>query len=342
MNQRLGSGGQPNRDMIVIGASAGGLQYLQLLVSDLSADLPAAVLIVQHIGTRSYLAEILARNSRLKVEPAVSGTSIEHGRVYVAVPGMHLLVHDGHLLLRRGPRENLTRPAIDPLFRSAACSYGARVIGVVLSGALNDGTAGLRAIKRCGGVTIVQDPDEAPFPDMPASALLHVEIDHRCPVGKMAGLLARLTAEPAGETPDIPPEIKLETAIAAMELSGMKAEDQLGRPSTFTCPECHGTLWEIADGDLIRYRCHVGHAYTGEAMLEAQSDNIEDMLWDLLRTHRERAVLARRIAERELSNELSAQLNERARGYEEDAEIVERLIQSRGKSVPTSNEDDRG
>lgn len=338
-----GNGGRrANRDLIVVGASAGGLQYLQVLVRDLPADLPAAVLIVQHIGARSYLPEILGRGSRLEVEAAASGKPVEHGRIHVAVPGMHLLVHDGHLLLRRGPRENLVRPAIDPLFRSAACSFGARVIGVVLTGLLNDGTAGLRAIKRCGGVTVVQDPTEAPFPDMPASALRHVDVDYRCPVAKMGALLARLAAEPAGETPDIPDDIKVETAIAAMELSDMKAADQLGRVSTFTCPECHGALWEIGDGDLIRYRCHVGHAYTSDAMLEAQSENIEDMLWDLLRSHRERAVLARRLAERERSNALAAQLKERARGYEEDAEIVERLIESRGKLVPAAGEDDAG
>jgi two-component system chemotaxis response regulator CheB len=342
MNEGGGVARWPNRDLIVVGASAGGLQYLQELLRDLPPDLPAAILIVQHVGARSYLTEILGRESRLKVELAASGTPIEHGHVYVAMPGKHLLVHDGHLLLRRGPRENLVRPAIDPLFRSAACSYGARVIGVILSGALNDGTAGLRAIKRCGGVAVVQDPAEAPVPDMPASALLHVAIDHRCPVAKMGALLARLTSEPAGETPAIPVEIKLEAAIAAMELSGMRAEDQLGRPSTFTCPECHGTLWEIADGDLIRYRCHVGHAYTGEAMLEAQSDNIEDMLWDLLRSHRERAVLARRLAEKERSNHLAAQMNERAQGYEEDAEIVEQLIRSRGVAVPNGGKDDAG
>jgi two-component system chemotaxis response regulator CheB len=234
------------------------------------------------------------------------------------------------------------RPAIDPLFRTAACSHGARVIGVILSGALNDGTAGLRAIKRCGGIAVVQDPAEAPFPDMPASALAHVAVDHRCPVAKIAALLARLAAEPAGETPDIPSDIKLEAAIAATELSGMRADDQLGDPSHFTCPECHGTLWEIVDGDLIRYRCHVGHAYTGEAMLEAQSDKIEDTLWDLLRSHRERAVLARRLAAKERSNELATQLNERARGYEEDAEIMERLIKSRGLAVAPVADGDAG
>jgi two-component system chemotaxis response regulator CheB len=331
-----------NHDLIAVGASAGGMEYLRGLSRALPADLPAAVLVVQHIGRTSYLAEILNRESALPVAPAESGKRIDQGHIYVAVPGMHLLVHDDHMLLRRGPRENLARPAVDALFRSAACSFGSRVIGVVLSGALNDGTAGLRAIKRCGGIAVVQDPAEAPFPDMPASALQHVEIDHRCPVAKMGALLARLTSEPAGETPAIPAEIKLEAAIAAMELSGMRAEDQLGRPSTFTCPECHGTLWEIADGDLIRYRCHVGHAYTGEAMLEAQSDNIEDMLWDVLRTHRERAVLARRLAEKEVSNRLAAQMNEWARGYEEDAEIVEQLIRSRGVTVPNGGKDDAG
>lgn len=319
-----------NRDLIAVGASAGGLQYLRCLIRELPADFPASVLIVQHLGPRSYLAGILARDSALPVLAAESGQTIEHGHVYVAVPGMHMLVHDSHLLLRRGPRENLARPAIDPLFRSAACSFGSRVIGVVLSGALNDGTAGLRAIKRCGGLAVVQDPVEAPFPDMPASALRHAAVDHCLSVAGMGALLAQLAAEPAGTTPDIPLEIRMEAGIAALELSGMGSQEQLGEKSPFTCPECHGTLWEIPDGNLVRYRCHVGHADTGEAMLEAQSENIERMLWDVMRSHRDRATLARRLAEQERSNELAARLQQRARGYEEDAQIMERLIYRRG------------
>lgn len=320
----------PRHDLIAIGTSAGGLDCLMNLTRNLPADLPAAVLIVQHVGARSYLAEILGREASLPVISAESGMPIEAGRVYVGVPQLHLLIHDGHILLRRGPRENLSRPAIDPLFRSAACSYGARVIGVVLSGTLNDGTAGLLAIKRCGGCAVVQDPADAPFPQMPASAISHVAVDHVVRMAEMPALLARLVAEPPGLAPDIPLEIRLEAGIAALELAGMATEQQLGEQSPFTCPECHGALWEIEDKNFIRYRCHVGHAYTLNAVLEAQSDNIERMLWDALRTHRDRANLARRLAERERSNENAARLRQRAREYEEDAAIMERLIYRRG------------
>jgi two-component system chemotaxis response regulator CheB len=328
-------------DLIVVGTSAGGLQALQSLLRGLPAALRAAVLVVQHVGASSLLAEILARSGELPVKAAKSGEDINPGQVYVAVPGMHLLVHDRHLLLRRGPRENLARPAIDPLFRSAACSHGARVIGVILSGALNDGTAGLRAIKRCGGIAVVQDPADAPFPDMPESALRHVDVDYCVPVSEMGALLARLAAEPAAKTPEIPMDIRLETAIAAQELSSMDTEDYLGKPAPFTCPECHGSLWEITDGSIVRYRCHVGHAYTGETMLAAQADDIEKMLWSVMRSHRERAELARRLAEREGSNRLAAQFRKRGQEYEEDAEIVHKLIQSRNVStVPDSTGDD--
>jgi chemotaxis response regulator CheB len=190
-------------DIVVIGASAGGLQPLQRLLADLPADLPAAVFIVLHIGATSHLAEVLDRIATVPVLRAKSGQPIEPGRIYVAVPGVHLLLHDQHILLRRGPRENLVRPAIDPLFRSAACTFGGRVIGVVLSGALNDGTAGLRAIKQCGGLAVVQQPNDAAVPDMPLSALAYAEIDHVAPVSRLGGLLARLVRQPAGETPTI-------------------------------------------------------------------------------------------------------------------------------------------
>jgi two-component system chemotaxis response regulator CheB len=189
-------------DIVVIGASAGGLQALQRLLSDLPANLPAAIFIVLHMGASSHLAQVLGRSAVLPVSPAKSGQPIERGRIYVAVPGVHLLLHDEHILLRRGPRENLARPAIDPLFRSAACAFGARVIGVVLSGSLNDGTAGLRAIKQCGGIAIVQDPMDAAVPDMPRSAQRYVDTDHTVPIDALGDLLVRLVREPAGETPD--------------------------------------------------------------------------------------------------------------------------------------------
>lgn len=328
------------RDIIVIGASAGGLRALEQLLADLPSNLTASIFIVLHVGAVSHLSEIFYRMAALPVLQARSGDEIEAGRIYVAVPGLHLLLHDHHILLRRGPRENLARPAVDPLFRSAACTFGARVIGVVLSGGLNDGTAGLRAIKRCGGIAVVQEPGDAAFPDMPLSALQNVEIDHVAPARALAGLLTRLTREIAGETPPIPLEIRLETAIAAQELSGMDTENQLGELSRFTCPECHGMLWEIDEGSLLRYRCHVGHAFTAAAMLHAQTTSAEEMLWSLMRVHQERAALARRMADEERARFRQAsaeELQARAQGYDEDAAIVRGLLRDHMAMLETSD-----
>jgi two-component system chemotaxis response regulator CheB len=317
-----------HRDIIVIGGSAGGLQSLERLLPDLPGDLPAAVFIVVHVGATSRLAEILDRAGSLPVVRAMSGQPIEMGRVYIAIPGFHLLLHDRHILLRRGPRENLARPAIDPLFRSAACTFGARTIGVVLSGDLNDGTAGLDAIKRCGGVAIVQDPADAAFPEMPWNALRHVDIDHVAPAGALAPLLIRLTREEPGATLPIAPEIRLETAIAAQELSGMDVEQSLRQPSRFNCPECQGALWEIDESSLL-YRRHVGHAYTAERALGAQTRHGQNLLSKLLHTHQEHAALARRMAQIESARcreVTAAALRQRAAEADEDAAIIRGLL----------------
>jgi two-component system chemotaxis response regulator CheB len=320
-------------DRIVIGASAGGVEALRLLIRDLPADIPAAVFIVMHVGRESQLAKVLARSGSLPVHEPRGGEDVENGQIYVAGPGAHLLLHDNHILRRRGPRENRTRPAIDPLFRSAAASFGGRVIGVILSGALNDGTAGLRAIKRCGGLAVVQDPADAAVPDMVLSALRSVEIDHTSGMADMAGLLTRLARQPAGPMPAVPLDIAIESAIAAQELSDVSIEDKLGTPSRLTCPECHGTLWEIEEGSMLRYRCHVGHAFTAETALSAKTEEIENVFGTLQRRHQERAALARRMAERERRWSrpgLADQLEARAREYEEDARLVRKLLRSGG------------
>jgi two-component system, chemotaxis family, protein-glutamate methylesterase/glutaminase len=324
--------GSQNRCVIVVGASAGGVEALKRLVADLPSDLTAAVFVVLHVGQTSYLAEILERAGPLSVANAKSGERFERRRIYVAPPGFHLLLHDDHMLLRRGPRENLARPAIDPLFRSAACSYGARVIGVLLSGSLSDGTAGLRAIKAVGGLAVIQDPQDAAVPEMVRNALRHVEIDHCVPVAAMGDLLAQLAAEPAGETRSIPPRVRLEAAVAAQEHSTMPNENRLGELSGFVCPECHGPLWEIEDGDMLRYRCHTGHAFTSDAMLEAQSAEADQILWSLLRAHQQRAEFAKRMAVREMNLhrlDLATKLQERSKEYEADAEVIERILESR-------------
>jgi two-component system chemotaxis response regulator CheB len=318
-----------SRDIVVIGASTGGIDALRVLVGDLPVDLPAAIFVVLHVGATSRLASILDRASAVPVVEAENGAAIERGRVHVAAPGRHLLLHDNHMLLRRGPRENHARPAIDPLFRSAAASFGGRVIGVVLSGALSDGTAGLRAIKRCRGLAVVQDPADADMAEMPQSALAHVDVDHVLPVAGMGGLLGKLVREPAASTPEIPLDIRLEAAIAAQELTGMKVDDMLGRPSRFTCPECHGALWEIEDGSLLRYRCHAGHAFTADAVAGAQGEEVDRLLDTLLRAQQERAGLARRMAEHEHRSgraSLADQLARRALNYDDGVRLLEALI----------------
>jgi two-component system chemotaxis response regulator CheB len=338
-----------NRWIIVIGASAGGIEPLRRIAGDLPPNLHAAVFVVLHVGQTSYLPEILDCTASLKTSEAVNGATFKPGNIYVAPPGFHLLLHDGHMMLRRGPRENLARPAIDPLFRTAALSYGARVIGVILSGALSDGTAGLRAIKAMGGLAVVQHPRDAAVPDMVQSVLRYVEVDHCMPAAQLGSLLGKLAAEPAGETLPAPPGVRLEAAVAAQEHSTMKNEDRLGELSVFTCPECHGPLWEIEDGEMLRYRCHTGHAFTPDAMMEAQSAEADEILWSLLRAHQQRAEFTQRMAEREKTRDrahLATQLSERAKEYEEDAAVIERILESRQGAVaengPTEGQSGKG
>jgi two-component system, chemotaxis family, protein-glutamate methylesterase/glutaminase len=329
-------------DIIAVGASSGGLDALRALVQGLPKDLPASIFIVMHVGIRSHLSEILQKLSTLPVVSAESGERFRPGNIYVARPGKHLLIHNGHILLRRGPRENMARPAVDPLFRTAAATCGGRVIGVVLSGALNDGTAGLMAVKRCGGLAVVQDPADASVPCMPQSALRRVPIDHVARAQDMGALLDRLSREPEGVTPEIPLDIRLEATLAAQEKGSMELEEKLGELSPFTCPECNGTLWEIKDGSILRYRCHVGHAYTAEAVLTARTAEVEKMLEGLVRSHQERAALVRRMAEQErnLQNDrLARMFEDRAKEYEEDAQVVQRMAHHLDETALTNGEE---
>jgi two-component system chemotaxis response regulator CheB len=321
-----------NHCVIVIGASAGGVEPLKKIVSDLPSELTAAVFVVLHVGPVSHLAGILDRSGPLSVSTAENGAHFKRGHIYVAPPNFHLLVHDDHILLRRGPRENLARPAIDPLFRSAALSFGPQAIGVILSGSLSDGSAGLRAIKTMGGLTVVQDPGDATVPAMINSAMRYVAIDYTAAVANMGKLLGKLADEQAGEKRPVPANLRLEAAIAAQEHSTMQEGERLGEISVFICPECHGPLWEIEDDDMVRYRCHTGHAFTSDAMMEAQALEADEILWSLLRAHQQRAEFTRRMAQRESKKNLpalAAQLTARAEEYTEDARVIERILERR-------------
>jgi two-component system chemotaxis response regulator CheB len=293
------------RDIIVVGASAGGVETLSRLVCGLPADLPAAVLIVLHIAPHSgtALPRILDRRTKLTVGQPYDGEPLELGRVYVAAPDHHLIVGPGVVRSTTGPKENGHRPAVDTLFRTAAATYGPRVVGVVLSGTRDDGTAGLRAIRARGGVAVVQHPEEALFPGMPQSAVAGDHPDWVVPVGEMGELLSRLANEEVpheGGPAAMPDHLDAELHWAHPDLTGpaVPASPPFGAPSGFTCPECHGGLWEIDDGQLPRYRCRVGHGFSADALLVNQHTDVEAALWTAFRALEERAALCRGLAER--------------------------------------------
>jgi two-component system chemotaxis response regulator CheB len=323
-----------DRDIVVVGASAGGVEALVRLVKALPSDLPVAVFVVLHIpaSATSALPDILTRHGPLPASHAKDGEPIEHGRIYVAPPDRHLLLKAEQVHLSQGPRENGHRPAIDPLFRSAARMFGGRVAAVVLSGALDDGTAGLVAVKRHGGVAIVQDPDDALYPGMPSSAIEHDGVDHVLPAPAIGARIAVLARNPnAKQPPTIPAETnveKVEDEMAEFSMSAIKG-DNPGRPSAFSCPDCNGVLWELHDGDLIRFRCRVGHAWSPESLLSEQREQLEAALWVALRSLEERASLARRLAEpaRGRGHRITAsRFAEQAEESDRAAELVRRLL----------------
>ncbi len=292
----------PGHDIIVIGASAGGVEALLQLVSQLSHDLPATVFIVLHVSplSRSVLPILLDKRGALPAKHAQEGEVFLRGHIYVAPPDHHLtLGQDNVMCVRRGPHENGFRPSVDTLFRSAADVFQERVVGVVLSGMLDDGTAGLEDIKRNGGAAVVQDPTDAVFPAMPQSALDHVAVDFVLPIGEIAARLALLARDSAAEgestamREELEPEEKVRRDVVAQE------RDQRGeQPSTFTCPECGGVVWEQQEEGLLRYRCHVGHVYSVESFLAGQANKLEETLWTALRALEESASVHRRLATR--------------------------------------------
>jgi two-component system, chemotaxis family, protein-glutamate methylesterase/glutaminase len=326
-------------DIIVIGASAGGVETLRELARGLPPDLPAAVFVVLHVPPSgpSLLPEILNGSGPLHARHAINDEAIEHRRICIAPPDHHLLVERERMRVVRGPKENRARPAADPLFRSAAYAYGTRVVGVVLSGALDDGTAGLAAINRRGGVTVAQDPEEALYPGMPRSAAENVALDHCLPVASIAPLLARLASVPANDDAVYPvPEIlKVETNISRWEESEMKDVEKIGELSAFTCPDCKGALWELRDGDLLRFRCHVGHAFSAESLIAGQSEELENALWAALRSLEENAALSRRMAARasERNHTFSeTRFEENARQVEQHATVIRQALQKNQKA----------
>jgi len=288
------------RDIVVIGASSGGVDALRRLMRDLPEDFTGAICVVVHIApdVTSLLAGILANAGPLRSVHAEDGMRLEHGRIHIAPPDHHLLIErGGTLTVVKGPRENRHRPAIDPLFRSAAWAYGPRVVGVVLTGNLDYGTAGLWAIKSCGGTTIVQDPEDAAYPDMPNSALTHNRIDHLLPLGQISGKLVELTRTPVGRALAPPETLEREVAFDKFEADASDLA-QLGSLSPFTCPSCRGALWQMEEGGHLRYRCHVGHSYPQAALDVEHDEAIESSLYVALRAVEEKSMALQRLEER--------------------------------------------
>jgi two-component system, chemotaxis family, protein-glutamate methylesterase/glutaminase len=282
------------RNLVVIGASLGGVQALCRLLGELPAELDATLFVAQHTGRDSQLQKVLQAVTSLAVQTARHGESFELGTVYVAPPERHMLIEGKRIQVIRGPRENGARPAIDPLFRSAAAHHGPRVVGVVLTGLRDDGAAGLDAIRRSGGVTIVQDPLDAAFPDMPRNALAAAPADHVLPIERMGELIVRLSKQiaPAGEPPV---DVVREARITARYAGSEEAVQALGRMTHLDCPECGGPLWELGEVGHGRFRCRIGHSFTPVALAAQQNEAVERSLLVAMRTLEERGRLLDRL-----------------------------------------------
>lgn len=277
--------------IITIGASAGGFKAVTDLVSRLPDQLRPPVFLVMHLAKTSstdIILQHLKKFTSYECRVPQDGEAIAEGTLYLAPTDYHMILKEDHIMLVKGPHENRYRPSIDVLFRSAAAVFDSRVIGIILSGMLDDGTSGMSAIKRSGGTCIVQEPGEAAFSDMPSNVLKHVEVDHRVPVADMGYVLQDIFARQERHETPIPEDVKLEAAITERMITSITAMEKLGTHSNFTCPDCGGGLWQIKNERFPRYRCHTGHVYTARVLAEKQNEELEESLWVSIRMLEER------------------------------------------------------
>lgn len=320
----------PGHDIIVVGASAGGVEALSQLVAGLPENLPAAIFIVVHIPahSKSLLPNILSRKGKIPATHAKDGEAIAPGHIYIAPPDYHLLVKRDYIRLVKGPKENSCRPAVDPMFRTAAKAYGRRVVGVILSGTLDDGTAGLMDVKRFGGVAVVQDPTEAAYSGMPSSAIENVQVCHILPILSIAPVLVRLAYEPVIQegAKTMPSESEMEPDVVELDGAALRDRGHPGPPSNFTCPDCGGTLFQLKERNLLEFRCRTGHAFSAGTLLALQSEVQEEALWAAIRSLEERGELMHQMATkaREGNRHISA---ERFEGLAQEARQRADLIQ---------------
>ena len=312
-------GGVANRDIIVIGASAGGVEVLLDLAEELPAGLPASLFVVIHLpaGGASVMPELLSRRGPLPASHPVHGEAIAPARIYVAPPDAHLMVRRGSVGVVRGPKENGHRPAVDPLFRTASWAYGPRVIGVVLSGHQDCGTAGMMSVKARRGLAVVQDPSTAAAPEMPESVLRRVPVDHVVHPLELPGLLVRLSAEAVVE-----PEERGAPAGDIEVLEGARA----GSPVELVCPACQGVLTEARPGEFEHFRCHVGHTFSLEALVREQSEEVERALWAAVRSLEESAALSRRLASRTADEDLRRRFLEKGATQLGQAGVIRKVL----------------
>jgi two-component system chemotaxis response regulator CheB len=316
--------------MVVIGASAGGVNALKTISSGLPAGFPAPILVVVHIGHHpSVLPQLLARAGRLPAQHAQDDETMVDGTIYVAPPDRHLLVDRHKTRITRGPKEHHARPAVDPLFVSAALTHGPGVIGVVLTGNDGDGTSGLQAIKACGGLSVVQHPDSAEYPSMPLNALRHAQIDHIAQLEDIAPLIARLAEGPSRPALAAPPVgLVHEFDLSLAKGAAMEHLNAIAKPSTFVCPECQGALWEIHGSQPKRYRCHVGHAYNDESLLQAETEATDSSLWAAIRALQERGLLLDHMAARHDDPERQRAFKAAAREMHQQSDRLRGMVEN--------------
>jgi two-component system, chemotaxis family, protein-glutamate methylesterase/glutaminase len=322
--------------LVVIGGSAGALEPLSTILKSLPADFPGAVAVALHLPAHyeSRLPQALRRAGALPAEFATPGGSLEAGKIYVAPTDQHLLVEGDRLRLTRGPKEHRSRPAVDPLFRSAALAFGPGVIGVILSGALDDGTAGLWTVKDRGGTALVQEPSEAAVVGMPSSAIANVSVDHVAPAAELGELVDRLAREPMppvlAQPQGDPGDLRRELAIAALDEEAHLSRERYGTPSRFGCPDCGGVLWRTSRVGPLAFRCEVGHAYGAASLAEMQTNRLEDALWASLRSLEDKAELAQLRADdaktRGLPVERISHLKVQAQAAQEHAGLLRDLL----------------
>lgn len=320
--------------LIVIGASAGGMAALKQLVAQFPQDFPAPIFIVNHMSadtTGEALVRVLDGSSSLTCVHGHDNQEFKSGNIYLAPSDQHMLIVKGKILITKGARENRSRPAIDPLFRSAAVAYGNRVVGIILTGYLDDGTSGMMAIKRCGGVCIAQDPEDAAYPDMPQSVITNVGADYCVPISEMGAVLSELIRRKLPENKPAPEDLVIEAKIAQRVLSDLPSVEALGEQVPYNCPDCGGVLWKVADGDLLRYRCHTGHAFTSSVLLAQQTVKIEETLWVALRMFEERQNLLETMSKNE-SKKPPSSISQRAKDSQVHIDRIRAMLKATDKN----------